>query len=535
MIEFLKQLEVSKNILHYTFFLDWEIQPALIDDIIPKMDDINKRTFETFSPLFNDGAPYFFGHDISLNPSLDMSILCTYEQYNLVWQDLFKHHAIFTSFSILRSLIGEYNPITSYTSVKLNLLAKANDKKDTTFENSRAGLDYLIEKKAIGYSSPKETLTIKSLIKLDSNTIIDMPGKSSNFARNVTNINKYIRQVSKLKPECLISQKSNKKRNVYLLSNLEIITLLQHNKPVIKNVLKPYSFSNKHPFEQKDYSSYCESRYWIQDYIENNKYFLPSDKLYLKAQIEELFNFDLIDMLFFASTSTSEALNKDLTTQAELDFFMGCSKLPNYFSRTYLIQMIFDCCKHIFNRESIFFKKYYENRDVFGKFTETKKHIFEETEHLNQWHSDFNYFIKYMVSFAFPIYTNLFMCILFDDIAIQNPDMTEMEMIESAYKDLSSYLCKTEIYDTFCNFDKLICEHIQKNHPKFSPTAIYSTNSFDKKLSKSELDIYHRCILAVNDSSTQKTQSLLDKAYLYSIANHPDINIQSYFVLGSIQ
>ena len=122
-----------------------------------------------------------------------------------------------------------------------------------------------------------------------------------------------------------------------------------------------------------------------------------ADRLYLSDQIENLFDFKLINCLFQNLLVYNDAL-----PQSEINILASCIYLPNTFSRSYLLQMSFDCLFSGINEKENFYRNSIEKvRSVATKISSGNSFKDRASEFAN-WLLLHHYTMNYLSFFFFP-------------------------------------------------------------------------------------------------------------------------------------
>ena len=258
-----------------------------------------------------------------------------------------------------------------------------------------------------------------------------------------------------------------------------------------------------------------------------------SDKIYLLYQIESVFAPIAINCMYHQIKSAeSEAL--PLNDQAIINQLSTFMKLPNVFSRYYILQMFIDTIKNTNAknfRDYNFFSRYKNDPKVGMTLHNRYKYNDDELFIFNDLLQNYSTFTLYLETFFFPVYESYVFCSILNYIEQKhNYDSPGKSLIEM-YKLLTNYLNNDKLVEKLFSIENT-SEYELK--PKNLTKDAFLTPDFSNNDTINS-SLYQRCIkgkkaLFLNDN----IPSLINKKYLLSLSPSLEKQILNQYVLASI-
>ncbi len=518
---FIQQLNEAKMLLRFSLYLTPASATsacAVENSITQWIDQISDVTFESCSELFRSGGSSFFGRikNAPVNRT-DLTFLSQQRGYELVWKLMLKQYCILSAYVKLRQLIGLSNNLTAYKAYKYNHYLSLD---------STTGFDYLLNGNHLKLVPSADSISIYE--PTDNNDInrtscCDISKYSSYYRRKLSKTSAVFRELSNLSPQIF-----NESNYQILNSSLGLAEVLQGGLKTLRSILCGYKITPNRKWGAKEYRDYCKGHQNLMDKLYNKtSSFSWSDKLYLAYQIEELFNFNMIDCLFQNIILAGANNNLDLTSQSDIEVLSSCLYFPNMFSRQYLVQMAFDFLSYDCDQTDTFYH-WYSDFNTLASFKSSATDIIDKSEKLSNWMALYKKFVRYLTSFVFPIYENYFFISLYTDCKTVYTGLSEAELLMKLYLKLSEYLNSKTIFDDFMNSDKKLITYA--DNKAFNEGCIIKPN-FNVEMSSEQFHIYRRCLLAANNlASTKKDNFFISLDYLNTLTDKPRKHILAYYI-----
>lgn len=518
---FTHQLNEAEMLLRFSLYLTpaSSTSACVVGNSLPQwIDRISDITFESCSELFRSGGSSFFGR-IKNAPAnrTDLTFLEQERGYELVWKIMLKQYCILSSYVKLRQLIGLSNSLTAYKAYKYNHYLSPY---------STTGLDYLLNRNHLKLAPSANSISICEPTgnkTINLNSCCNISKYSSYYHRKLLKTTTVFGELSNLSPQIF-----NNSNCQILSSSLGLAEVLQGNLKTLRSILCGYKITENRKWNTKEYKNYCKGHQNLVNKSYNEtSIFAWSDRIYLAHQLEELFNFNMIDCLFQNIVRAGVNNNIDLTSQAEIAVLSSCLYFPNMFSRQYLVQMAFDFLSYDCDQADTFYN-WYSNFNTLVSFKSSATDIIDKPEKLSNWIVLYKKFVRYLTSFVFPIYENYFFISLYKDCKTVYTGQSEAELLVTLYLKLSEYLNSETIFNEFlCSDVKLITYAGNKS---FDEGCIIKPN-FNVNISPEYVRIYRRCLLAANNiASTKKDNFFISLDYLNTLTDKPRKHILAYYI-----
>ncbi len=553
--KFTSHLYISEKILKYSLYLQKALNlqvadyknnfPGCIEKIITEI--ANDCTNFTNNYDFN-----FFGYkEKDIN---DMSILC---ECGTFWTHAFKQDAVISAFVKLRKVICE-----SYcmSPVKRIRISNYTLKKEEHFDKCHHGFDYLSMNNKIILNTNTDNSSISISINknkegLNSTILCE---NAQNHIRRIKSLDKKFKQagLSTLPLYLLLNDNPNKKsepeqKPESLLSVLEFYDFLVRRSPsrykekTIQNIKNNDSilpildaYITGKPFTPFKYKEYINCLNKLLSSIEateidngsvaynpcdnEDSCFPPhrlalSDKIYLRYQIEKVFAPSAINCLYQNILPTKGEVYA-LNEQDSVNLLASFLKLPNVFTRQYILQMAVDVISQHYDynfKDSDFFTKKMDLTDAIMTFASTKYNHLNNFYKMDTWKSRYRNTINYLSKILFPVFENYFFCALWNIIKNANKNYTDAQIIVEMYILLRDYLNdSTNVKELFAT-DEIIVKY----HSRFKT----KNNKFIVKHHPSSKTKNNKFIVKHHPSSKTKNNKFIARRY-YSLKKK-NINI----------
>lgn len=180
----------------------------------------------------------------------------------------------------------------------------------------------------------------------------------------------------------------------------------------------------------------------FSDYSDIKHYLTLSDKIYLRYQIEKVFAPNTINCLYqnvVHTKNTTYALND----QPSVNALAACLRLPNVFTRQYILQMAVDTISKHFDynfRNTNFFTTKKLNSNI--GMIQSEWLFLNNPQKLINWNNQYSNAINYLEKILFPVYENYFFCALWNAIDEIHKDekYTDAKISIEMYELLQKYL-----------------------------------------------------------------------------------------------
>lgn len=572
--KFTSHLYISEKILKYSLYLQKALNlqvtdyknnfPGCIEKIITEIADDCTNFTNNYD--FN-----FFGY--KENDINDMSILCDCGTF---WTHAFKQDAVISAFVKLRKVICE-----SYcmSPVKRIRISNYTLKKEEHFDKCHHGFDYLSMNNKIILNTNTDNSSISISINknkegLNSTILCE---NAQNHIRRIKSLDKKFKQagLSTLPLYLLLNDNPNKKsepeqkseqKPESLLSVLEFYDFLVRRSPsrykekTIQNIKSNDSilpildaYITGKPFTPFKYKEYINCLNKLLSSIEateidngsvaynpcNNEdsCFPPhrlvlSDKIYLRYQIEKVFAPSAINCLYQNILPTRGEVYA-LNEQDSVNLLASFLKLPNVFTRQYILQMAVDVISQHYDynfKDSDFFTKKMDLTDAIISFASTKYNHLNNFYKMDTWKSRYRNTINYLSKILFPIFENYFFCALWNIIKNANKNYIDAQIIFEMYILLRDYLNdSTNVKELFAT-DEIIIKH---NSSLKTKNIIHPSFKYDEKATI-DTTLYKNCLTA--NSLTYKNLLIPDfitYGYLEEIIGKHQTYIQNLYIIES--
>jgi len=565
MPEFSKRLQQSENVLEYSLYLNealhLNIESISKDNIGECINKITDTIWNDYKTFVNDGDLNFFGYKGSYTnkKDLDLSLLSTRVVF---WEHALKQHAIISAFDKLRKVIGESYPLSQ--SKRIRVSNYTLEKSDTTdFDKYHHGFDFLtMENNGKPLPWLYLTTTENDSIQIISNETVcqKMPrGDSSLYNKNAKN---HICRIRTLNNNI---EESGLKITPLLLSPAinpglrpeSLFSLLEFYNFTVNRQLKPSGIlpildahKTKKAFSPTQYNKYIvsvnhllasiaakdidkDSITYDSNCSNTARNLNLSDKIYLRYQIEKVFAPSTINCLYQNAVATKDEVY-DLSDQKNINLLAACLRLPNVFTRQYILQMAIDTITkhHDYSfKESDFFMKKRESSDSIMSYARTKHNHLSEFYKMVIWSYQYRNAMNYLTQILFPVHENYFFCALWNIIKNAHPHNTDAQIVVEMYKLLQYYLNNPEYVAELFATDDVIINSLPKLNG-FKPDNIIHPLFISGK--KVDTTLYKHCLIA--HTLTYKDELIPDfisLSYLDKIAAKPHRQIQDFYILES--
>ncbi len=538
--------------------------PGCIEKIINEIT--NDYTTFTNNYDFN-----FFGY--KENDINDMSILC---KCGTFWTHAFKQDAVISAFVKLRKVICESYCISPVERIRISNYTL---KKDEHFDKCHHGFDYLSMNNKIILNTDNSSISIsinKNKEGLNSTILCE---NAQNHIRRIESLDKKFKQagLSTLPLYLLLNDNPNKKsepaqkpeqKPESLLSVLEFYDFLVRRSPnrckekTIQNIKNNDSilpildaYITGKPFTPVKYKKYINCLNKLLSSIEateidngsvaynscdNEDSCLPphmlalSDKIYLRYQIEKVFAPSAINCLYqniLPTRGKPYALNE----QDSVNLLASFLKLPNVFTRQYILQMAVDIISQHYDynfKDSDFFTKKMDLTDAIMTFASTKYNHLNDFYKMDTWKSRYRNTINYLSKILFPVFENYFFCALWNIIKNANKRYTDAQIIVEMYILLRDYLNdSTNVKELFATDEIIVKYHSSPKTKKIN--IIHPSFKYDEKATI-DTTLYKNCLTA--NSLTYKSLIIPDfitYGYLEEIIGKHQTYIQNLYIIES--
>lgn len=552
--DFIAGINEAKNTLSYTLFLPVPSSEFKKDDNIKEnpIDSIVDFTYEKCSPFLNDYQFTLYGSKENNCPNL--SALAGQSAF---WKRLFKQDAILSCFVILRKLFGESCPLTNYSYIKLKNMENT-DMYTLLSGNFNYGLDFLFSERKLELKMDNGAY---NLYKNYSNTAIAKDAKQKKrdineiYSSSASNLESRIKLLNKkLNSEFNFSELYNRPSDQCKFHLIEFYDRLlwkrKNDTPPIINTMIKSRNTDEHTFIKSTHQNYLQC---VNDLIkdlnipgysikftknvseesEEKTYRMRlSDKIYLLYQIESVFAPIAINCMYqnVKQCNTGTILLDDQAVINRLSSFM---KLPNVFSRSYILQMFTDTIKYNTLKElrnDSFFRNY--KIDPNAVVTLVKNYKDQEDSFIfYNLLSNYSTFVSYLETFFFPLYESYVFCSLWNYIEQIHNELTPTGRLIEMYKLLMDYLNDEKLVEKLFSIENIseysfLATKLRKDvfrTPDFSDDA--TTDS----------SVYQRCIKGKKSLSLDgNIPTFINKEYILSFKPMLEKQIQTQYILASI-
>ena len=463
---------LQKNSIDYELLID--MGASEYDTINLWLSEINEKTWSTCFCLFSDGLQGFFGYT-NTHPQ-NMAKFDQFHTSQPFWKDIFFQHAVFSSYKKLRTLFSNSKPLSSYSAYRYSR---------TEEEVRFIGLDYLLKHSLLKVEDSNSNDFTIIFNKNDAPVTGVMRAQKvcSQYAQYLEKINTSLKNVHYKIPY---------KDKTVPVNVFELTALLQRNYMSLKRYLSGYS--NSEDTNRKaciSYQHYREAFSALHSIFEENHLLTNADLLYLSDQIENIFDFKLTNCLFQNLLAYNDAL-----PQSEINILASCIYLPNTFSRSYLLQISFDCLFSGINEKENFYRNSIEKiRSVATKISSGNS-FKDRASELANWLLLHHYTMNYLSFFLFPVYESLFFWFLYCDYKTIRKNSINTSLAIELMKVLSNYLNQEDIFSSYIHMDSKIFQNIT-NTNKSGATSLSS--NLPEQISFDQSMLFKRCLRAFND------------------------------------
>ena len=560
MVEFSKRLHQSKAVLKYSLYLHKALHPDMAsitnDNIADSINKLVKDIWEDCHNFINNGRLYFFGYQDpdAHGKKSDLAFLSTHFTF---WQHALKQHAVISAFDKLRKVIGESCILSPSNRIRLsNYTLRKGDTND--FDQYHHGFDFLT------MADNAEELPWLDLTTIDSNRIPTISATANKCKRMPkgdsilynSNAQNHIRRIeslnSKIKesglstnPLCLSPAIGTNSKPETLLSLLEFYNFTVNRQSKLSGIL-PILYAHKtgkaFSFTQYDKYMNCvnhllasfsakeidkNSVSYTSDRSNTARNLNLSDKIYLRYQIEKVFAPSTINCLYQNIVPTKNEVY-DLTDQKSINLLAACLRLPNVFTRQYILQMAIDTISKHYDysfKESDFFTKKLNSPEAIVTLAQPRYNYLNAFYKMGIWANQYQNAMNYLTQILFPVYENYFFCALWNAIKNTSPEKTDAQVVVEMYKLLQCYLNNAENVEELFATDNVIINDLSKPmeniiHPSFTLDEDVDTT------------LYKHCLVA--HTLTYKNEPIPDfisLSYMSNISSNSDKQIQNFYIL----
>lgn len=569
MTEFSDRLHHSECVLKYSLYLHKALYPNMKqiskDNIADCINKIADDVWYDYNTFVNGGELHFFGYKGSDNSPQeeDLAFLGTSAAF---WMHALKQNAVMSTFDKLRKVIGESYILSASERVQISNYT-LREEETHYFDKYHHGFDFLT----------METST-KSLPYLHLTTT------ENNSAPTISNSTRYP-NMPKGNRDLYNSNAQNHKRRIEILTR----KLTEAGLSISPLYLSPSVDSNTQPdtlfslleffnftvARRSENSSGTSSIQPILDAHKIGKNFSPaqydkyitsvnhllasiaakdidkdsitydsdssstscklnlSDKIYLRYQIEKVFAPSTINCLYQNTVATKGKIYA-LHEQNNINLLASCLRLPNVFTRQYILQMAIDTIAKHYDysvHDSDFFTKKLKSPALIMNNSVSKYNYLNEFNKMDIWIKRYRNTMNYLNHILFPVHENYFFCALWNAVKNTHSHYTDAQIAVEMYKLLQLYLNNPE------NVEKLFAtDNVIINSPtisgRFNPDNIIHPSFKSGK--KVDTTLYKHCLIA--HTLTYKDELIPDfisLSYLDKIADKPHRQIQDLYILES--
>lgn len=578
--KFSERLHHSEIVLEYSLYLSKALHPNTStgcnqiskNNITNYLDKITDDIWNDFQTFTGDKDFNFFGYKGSYDnkEDLDLSLLSTRSTF---WEHALKQHAIISAFDKLRKVIGESYVLSPTERVRVSNFTLKHDNTEN-FDKYHHGFDFLT------MTNTSESLPWLNLTVRENNTIPTISNKSNcqyafardnslycenaqNHKRRIEALNARIKKAKlSIEPLYLSPSIGSNPRPETLFSLLEFynFTVNRHAKESSK-VFGILPILNGHTPE-KNFSSIQYNKYITSvnhllasvaakeidknsvtyDYDSSNtacKLNL-SDKIYLRYQLEKVFAPSTINCLYQNTVTTKDKIYA-LNEQNTINLLASCLRLPNVFTRQYILQMAVDTIsKHYdaLDKDSDFFTKKMESPALIMTLSRTKYNHLNEFYKMDTWVRRYRNAMSYLTQILFPVYENYFFCALWNTVKIAHSKYTDAQIVVEMYKLLQHYLNNQENVENLFATDDIIINSLPKLDGFELNNIIHPSFILAEEAGKAGKGVdhilYKHCLIAHTLTyKDELTPDFISLPYLDKIANKPHKQIQDLYILES--
>ncbi len=498
MKKFTMQRLTAESTLKFSLFFDiafnlkCEGEYRTNEGVLNYLDDLSYSVFKDAISLGNDSDFNFFGYRgnyLNNGPNdkqnEDLSIL--QDRFSF-WEHIIHQDCILSAFDILRKLIGESYRMgpSDFTYITNRSFIDDLNETDTTpkgFDAVIHGLDYLTQKEETcgksGNDHPYYKLGTKNGIpfinEIKASSRDPLTNKIHSVQKRTQKLQDQIKESGlSTRPLYLFPPEEANPGNISIqenidpysfLSQMEFYSLLPErrnsNKDGISSNIAPViNAYSEQPFDNGNYKEYCECIKYILKFINSDTLIesvnaddmhknkmLPSDIIYLLSQIEKVFAPLTINCIYqnIAKTANTPV---NLCDQKSINLISQCLRLPNVFSRQYILQMAIDTIAYHddynFKDDDFLSQKLKEQDSVAFKVhprDPSRRHV---QSILDNWFDDYRVMMDYLIDIFFPVCENYFFCALWDGVKSMLPEGTDADVAVKMYKILRCYLNNDE-------------------------------------------------------------------------------------------
>ena len=474
-------------------------------DFSAYLESLSDKIWEDCHTFVNGGNFNFFGYKTDTEE--DLSMLWYHPPF---WKHILKQDAVLFAFTTLRKIIGESHVMSPYERIVIgNSTIKEEEMIDiyhhgfdflTTRKGISTGCPWITLDVDCNNNIPT-ILKNKSEYKHLSDDLLNEPllHNSQNYIRRIQTLNRNLKNAqisiaplfltseiySDIEPEFLLSllefydftvarSSGNNNINTSILPIIEGHTIGKSflpNKCVkyidcVNKLLIPIElYEIKEVRKEKENSEIKENKEVKKDkkdseikgvfatydgkfynYSDIKHYLTLSDKIYLRYQIEKVFAPNTINCLYqnvVHTKNTTYALNDQPSANA----LAACLRLPNVFTRQYILQMAVDTISKHFDynfRNTNFFTSKKLNSNI--GMIQSERLFLNKPQKLINWNNQYSNAINYLEKILFPVYENYFFCALWNAIDEIHRDekYTDAQILIEMYKLLQKYLNNPE-------------------------------------------------------------------------------------------
>lgn len=572
MEEFSKRLQEAEKVLEYSLYLkkvlhlkNQRYMPISNDSISDCIENLIEGIWKDCDAFINDGELNFYGYKDS---AFDLSTLYCKPYF---WKHVLKQDAIISAFIKLRKVIGESYSMTDTKRMLFSNYASEN------FDKCHNGFDYLLKPNQSSSCSPY--LTLETTEDGYTPTIIDQNreckvkkddrfyGNTKHHIERIHTLNNKLKNAeistlplylspkinSGIEPECLPSLLEFYNLTVERLPRDECKGSATNIQPIID------AHTEKKAFSPSTYKKYigCISRLLhsiraedlsLEEYVKFDSTqtntpdiapkFALSDKIYLLYQIETVFAPCTIDCLY-QNVIQTKGEKYALDDQSSINILAACLKLPNVFTRQYILQMAVDTISKHFDydfKDSDFFTKKMDSSDAVMTYARSKYNYLNNFYKSDAFKSRYRNALNYLTEILFPVFENYFFCALWNIVKDAYKDATDAQIVIEMYKLLQTYLNnQNNVKELFATNDKInMClkeETKIKTENIISASFIYNDKA-NKSSNKFSTRLYKKCLIAHNSIYTDRIiPDFISLSYLDEIAGQHHKQIQDLYIL----
>lgn len=566
-VEFSKRLYQSEAVLEYSLYLHKALHPDMEsitnDNIADSINTLAEGIWKDCHYFINNGDLYFFGCKglYDSKKKSDLAFLSTHPNF---WQHALKQHAVISVFDKLRKVIGESCILSPSDRIRLsNYTLETGDTND--FDQYHHGFDFLT------MAGNAEELPWLHLTTIDSNRIPTISATANKCKRMPkgdsilynSNAQNHIRRIeslnSKIKesglstiPLCLSPSIGTNPKPETLLSLLEFynFTVNRQSKPSgILPILDAHKTGKTFSFTQYDKYINCVNHllasFAVKEIDKNSISYTPdssntarnlnlSDKIYLRYQIEKVFAPSTINCLYQNIVPTKNEVY-DLTDQKSINLLAACLRLPNVFTRQYILQMAIDTISKHYDyafKESDFFTEKLNPPETIVGLAQSRYNYLNAFYKMDIWAHQYRKAMNYLTQILFPVHETYFFCALWNAIRTTSPQNTDAQIVVKMYKLLQCYLNNPENVEELFATDNVIIKEALKPTGLNPDNIIHPSFTLDEDV---DTTLYKHCLVA--HTLTYKNEPIPDfisLSYLNKITNKPAKQIQNFYILESV-